>query len=181
MANEVSEAMAKAEAFIPPYKPYIAPDYSLRPWLPHMAVHANALNKWETRVARVQGKQELSFQMWLRRHMRFVFAAGLCRDWDSSGGLAAQLSQITLLLSLASTGNCAQSILYRKELARFLSGGARGRVTFNSRPYLSEIKDDILKMAPEEIPASSNPPRQFRPRCGNAAREPASQILGQEQ
>ena len=180
MANEVSEAMAKAKAFPPPYKPYIAPDYSIRPWLPRMDVHTNALNKWKTRVTRVQGKQELSFQMRLRHHMRFVVTADLCHAWDSFGGMAAQLPQITLLLSLAATENFARAMLYRKEIVRFLSESARARITLNFRSYLSEVKGDILKMAPGEIPARSNQPRQF-PRCGSATREPTTQIIGQEQ
>ena len=95
------------------------------------------------------GKQGLSFQMWLRRHVRFAFAADLCRDWDSFGGLAAQLPHITPLLSLAATENCPHAMLYRKELARFLSESARARITLNFRPYLSEVKGDILKMAPQ--------------------------------
>ena len=68
MVNEASEAMAKAEAFPPPYNPYVTPDYSTHHRLSRMAFHANALNKWQTRVTRAQEKKGLSFQM------RFVAA-----------------------------------------------------------------------------------------------------------
>ena len=44
MDNEVSEAMAKADASPPPYKPYVAPDYSPRPGL---AAWLAILTLWE--------------------------------------------------------------------------------------------------------------------------------------
>ena len=102
MANEVSEALAKAEAFPPPYNPYIAPDYTARPWMPRMTLRTSALAKWRARVSRASGKQGISFQMWMRHHLGFVFAADLCHAWDPFGGLAAQLSQLAAILSMAS-------------------------------------------------------------------------------
>ena len=126
IVNDVSESMAKAAASPPPYKPYIAPDYSLRTLLPRMAVHTNVLGKWQTRAPRVQGGQEHSPQMRLRRHLRFVSASDLCRAWGSFGGLSARLARVKSLLSLAPTGNSPppRNALSRGVIPIFLGGRA---------------------------------------------------------
>ena len=98
MVIGVSDPLAKADAYPPPYKPYIAPDYTAHPWLPSMARRANSLNKWQTMVTRVQGKHDISFQMRIHRHARFVIASNLCRDWGPFGGLAAQFPHIAIRL-----------------------------------------------------------------------------------
>ena len=148
MANEVSEALAKAEAFPPPYKPYIAPDYTAHPWMPRMTLRTSALAKWRARVSRVSGKQDISFQMRMRHHLRFVFAADLRHAWGPFGGLSAQLSQLAAILSLASTENCTYATIYHKELVRFLADSTRARIPLGFRNYLSEVKEDICKLIP---------------------------------
>ena len=50
IVNDVSESMANA-ASPPPYTPYIATDYSIRPLFPRMDAHTNALGKWKTRAS----------------------------------------------------------------------------------------------------------------------------------
>ena len=162
MVNEVSEALAKAEAFPPPYKPYITPDYTAHPWMPRMTLHTSALAKWRARVSRVPGKQDISFQMWLRHHLRFVFAADLCHAWDPFGGLAAQLSQLAVILSLASTENCSYAMIYHKELVRFLADSARARIPLDFRNYLSEVKEDICKLIPRDSFTAQSRPGQAR-------------------
>ena len=82
--NEISEALSMA-ASPPSYTPYIAPGYSAQPWPQRMAMLVNSPPKWPDRVARVPGKQDIAFRMWLRRHLRFVFAAGTCRAWGPFG------------------------------------------------------------------------------------------------
>ena len=172
MVNEVSEALAKAEAFPPPYKPYITPDYTAHPWMPRMTLHTSALAKWRSRVSRVPGKQDISFQMWLRHHFRFLFTADLCHAWDPFGGLAAQLSQVAVILSLASTENCSYAMIYHKELVRFLADSARARIPLDFRNYLSEVKEDIRKLIPRDAymgttTPRSNPARTLRFQQGN--------------
>ena len=175
MVNEISEALAKAEACPPPHKPYISPEYTARPWLPIMSMRTSALAKWRARVSRVPAKREISPQMRMRRHFRFIIDADLRRAWDPFGGLAAQLSHVEVILSLASTENCNCDMTYQKELVRFLPDSARARMPIDFRNYLSEIKDAICQMATREdhkAPTYQRPhPASGAPR-GNGRKTP---------
>ena len=177
MVNLVAEEMARAAAFPPPYKPYITVDYTAHPWLPRIATHIASLTAWRARVQRIPNKHDISFQMWLRHHLRFLVTADLCHAWQPFGGLAAQLSQLTVLLALASTETCSFAMQYHAELSRFLSDAARARLDINYVDYLSAVKDDIFKRAPQEAranrgqeatthpPAVSTAPYQLAPPC----------------
>ena len=132
--------MAKAEASPPPYKPYIAPDYTAHLWMSRMTLRTSALPKWRDHASSVPGKQDTSPQMWMRRRLSFVFTADLCQAWDPFGGLAAQFSPIAVILLLASTENCNYDMVYRKELVRCLADSASARIPLDFRNYLSEIK-----------------------------------------
>ena len=171
MVNVVAEELARAAAFPPPYKPYVTADYTAHPWLPRSSIHVNALASWRARAQRVPNKQDISFQMWLHHHYRFIFAAELCSAWKPFGGLAAQLSLIAVLLSLASTDSCAFAIAYFAELSRFLADSARARLDINYTSYLGELKDDIFKRVP----------RDSRAAMAQAAQQPPPNKRGQKQ
>ena len=52
MVNGISEDIAKADARHPPYMPYIAPDYTARPWLHMMALRTTDIPKRRDRISR---------------------------------------------------------------------------------------------------------------------------------
>ena len=156
MVNEISEALPRA-ASSPPYKPYIEPGFSARPWLPRMETHGNAHSNCHQSASRLPGKHYIALKMWLRRHLRFVFAVGLCRAWDCFGCLPPQLSHFVIPISLAATGNCNYAMLYHKALVRILTDAARASIAIDSRRYLAEIKDGSCKAIPRGANQSARP------------------------
>ena len=60
-AGEIPEDLGIADDIPPPYNPYIAPDYTARPWFPRMAMRAAAPSKWRARAPRVHGEHVISF------------------------------------------------------------------------------------------------------------------------
>ena len=130
MVNFVSEQLARGEANPQPFQPYIVPDYNAHPWLPRLAAHVNALTAWKSKN-RGTRKQSISFQMWLRHHMRFIFSAEMANAWTPFGGLSAQFNHIAVLLSLASTESAAYAIKYHDSLVNSLAEYARGRYPFD--------------------------------------------------
>ena len=92
-------------------------------------------------MQRIPHKQEISLQMGLRRHLKFIVTADLFYAWRPFGGLAAQLSQLAVLLALASTETCSFATQYRDELSRFLPDAARARLDIDYVSYLACLKD----------------------------------------
>ena len=172
MVNVAAEELARAAAFPPPYKPYVDADYTAHRWLPRSSLHVGALANWRSRAQWVPNKQDISFQRWLHRHYRFVFAAELRSAWKPFGGLAAQLSLIAVLLSIASTDSCAFAIAYIAELPRFLADSARARLDINYISYLDEIKDDISKRAPRDSRLAPGNAAQQVPRPAREQKQP---------
>ena len=150
MVNIVADEMARDAAFPPPYHPYVTVDYTAHPWLPRIATHIAALSAWRARVQRIPNKQEISFQMWLHHHLRFIATADLRHAWQPFGGIAAQLSQLAVLLALAPTETCSFAMQYRAELPRYLADAARARLDIDYASYLSILKDEIYKRVPIE-------------------------------
>ena len=110
--------------------------------------HSRSRQLARARVSRVPGKQDVSFQMWMRRRLGFVFSADLCRAWDPLGGLAARLSKLAATPSMASARNCIYSTIYHEELVRFLADSCYNSDWF--RNYLSGVKEDICKLIPRD-------------------------------
>ena len=82
----------------------------------------------------------------MRRQLRFVITADLCRAWGPFGGLAAQISHFAILVSISSEGDWNYAILYHMERARLLADSARARIPLVFRRYLFGIKGEVCEM-----------------------------------
>ena len=120
MVNGVAEEMARDEGTPPTSNPYLTPDLPAHPWLPRISLRANALSNWRDRVHRVPNKHDISVQISIRRHLRFVIDAVFCHDRIPFGGFTDQLPYLALALSIASTENCDCDISYNNESVLFL-------------------------------------------------------------
>ena len=157
MVNAVSELIARGESNPQPYHPYIAPNLSDRPWLPRLSAHVNALAAWKAKN-RGSRKQSISFQMWLRHHMRFIFADEMCNAWAPFGGLASQLNHVAVLLSLATLENAGFAMKYHDLLVTTLSEYARARFPCDYRAMLSEVNEETCRAVTRD---STAPPKRF--------------------
>ena len=161
IVNIAAEESVRDAAFPPPYRPYVTVDYTAHPRLPRIATHIASLSAWRASVRRFPNKQGISFQMWTHHHLKFIVTADLRNAWRPFGGLAAQLSQLAVLLALASTETCSFAMQYRAELSRFLADAARDRLDIDYAAYLCNRKDDIYKRTPQEYRAATG--RTFAP------------------
>ena len=150
--------MARAAVFPPPYNPYFSVCYCSRSWPPRLSLHVMALSNWRSQAQRISIKQDSSFQMWTRRRYRFVFASDLRKAWSPLGGLPARLSQIAVLLALASDESGAFDIAYRVGISRFLSDPTRDRLGIDYVSYLNELDDYNYKRVPRGANTHIKPP-----------------------
>lgn len=146
MVNLASEDIARGEPNPQPFFPYVTADYHQHPWLPRLNAHTNALTAWKTKNSGAR-KKAIAFQMWLRRHIRFVFAAEMCNDWTPFGGLVAQLNSIAVILSLASLESAGYAMRYRELLVTTLKDFARARFPCDYQSALSEVHEDTRRAA----------------------------------
>ena len=56
-------------------------DYTGRPLIPRMEMSVSALTKLRTRASRGPGMRDISFQIWIRRRIRFAIAEDIYSAW----------------------------------------------------------------------------------------------------
>ena len=129
MSNYVSRELALGDLQIPSYTPYIAPDLSGSPWCVPIAEHSAALTRWRVsrQAAKMHKNLQLPFTDCVLYRMRFIFAADICGDWPSFGGISAHLNGLSAALNIAATDNFQTDLLYDSLLPNRLEELARSR------------------------------------------------------
>ena len=101
MVNMIRKEIAEAANKDPPFLPFIVPKLSSIPWRPDTADHDQAIPSWKAYAKNRKTGQpalELSIQSFLLFQLRFVVAADICAAWLPFGGLAPQLSHLSIVL-----------------------------------------------------------------------------------
>ena len=112
------------------YTPFIAPELSKSPWPVASQSHSAALAKWQASARLAQRSSEpqlVPFQAWLLYQLRFVFTAEICGAWQLFGGLAAQLSHLSIVLHLSTVETMAVAFSYDRLVKAYLAEKARSR------------------------------------------------------
>ena len=101
MVNMIRKEIAEAANKDPPFLPFIVPKLSTVPWRPDTTDHDQAISGWKAYAKNRKTGQaalELSIQSFLLFQLRFILAADVCQAWLPFGGLAPQLSHLSIIL-----------------------------------------------------------------------------------
>ena len=145
MVNEISKQMTAAANTVPPYVPFVTVDLSGIPWRPTGSEHKRAHEIWKSRVRGFGSRQDISLQAWLLHSTRFIFSADLCGAWATFGGLAAQLSGLAVVLSMAVTESAQTAIEYDRKLRNYASEMARERMEGVNFSELISTENELIK------------------------------------
>ena len=121
---------AAAAAKGPPYVPYLLPKLTEPPWMLPSTDHSGARANWvaySRQARRANSPQELSIQSFTLYHLRYLFAADLCKAFENFGGLAHQLSHLSTILNLAILESVGTALAYHRILSTKLQERARQR------------------------------------------------------
>ena len=124
--KEITIAAAKD----PPFQPYLLPKLTETPWMPSDSDHDNARKRWAhyaKQAKRSLEPQELTIQAFTLYHMRFLFAADLCRAFSKFGGLGPQLAHLSTVLHLGITESVGTALAYHRLIGKKLQEIARKR------------------------------------------------------
>ena len=130
MVNWVNKQRAIASSKDPPFVPYLIPNLTEAPWLPPTTDHSAARTSWidfSKQARRTTSPQELNIQSFDLYQIRFLFAADLCKAFDSFGGLAPQLAHLSIVLNLSITDSVGVALAYRRVVSTRLQEKARQR------------------------------------------------------
>ena len=148
VANVFSKEFYEASKKEPPYTPFVSPKLHEKPWVVPMQSHEKASNYWGGSVARKSRdpSQQVSPQAWILYLLRFILTGDLCNAWKAFGGLAAQLSHISIALHLGIAENAAFAIAYDSDLRNRIQRLARRRdATLDFGKILSEENDEVKR------------------------------------
>ena len=137
----LAEAVARGEANQKTNRPYIPPNYLGRPRLPRPTAHVTAKTSRKPKSHR-RGKQAISRQMLIRRHVRFIFLVDMCNAWAPFGVISDKVNRPAVLLSLAILANAGPAVRYRDLLVRTIADCARPRFPCDYHTALSDVHDD---------------------------------------
>ena len=130
MANFICHELARGKNKVPTYTPFIVPELSKAPCPVASQSLSSALAKWQSGARQAQRASEpqlVPFQAWLLYQLRFVFTAEICGAWQLFGGLAAQLSHLSIVLHLSTVETMAVALSYDRLVKAFLAEKARAR------------------------------------------------------
>ena len=88
-----------------PYIPFVTPKPHEHPWSVDLPIHDRANMAWmDSSPHKTKNiPQEVSIQAWLLYYVRYILVGDLLDAWSSFGGLAAQLSHLSIAPHLAVT------------------------------------------------------------------------------
>ena len=167
MVNAIRKEIAEASNKDPPFKPFILPKLSHKPWMPDTADRNLAMTNWKSysKGRKTTIPLEMSIQSFLLFQLRFVFAADLCMAWSPFGGLAPQLSHLSIVLNLSVTESVGVAMLYHSALMTKLSEKARQRNTNEDEfiQLLSSEQFEFRERAKRDVAASTKAKEKATP------------------
>ena len=87
MSNYISLEVARGQAKVPAYTPFIVPDVSACPWPVPSKEHQAAVTRWRTSAQQSKDKPtSIPMKAWLLYRMLFLIAADLAGDWAAFKG-----------------------------------------------------------------------------------------------
>ena len=92
--------------------------------------HSTARSRWlgySKQSKRTVAPQTLNIQAFALYHMRFLFAADLCKAWVPSGGLGPQFAHLSTVLHLSVTETVGIALAYHRLICQKLQEKARRR------------------------------------------------------
>ena len=146
MVNYVSRELDLGKLKAPSYTPYIAPNIAEVPLPAQPAEPKDAMAKWNSnrQASKAAHPQPVPINDWVLYQMRFIFAADLCGDWSSFGGLSAQLNHLSAALHIATTEAVGSAFTYDQPTKSHLGELARARVNDTAGA------NDISEILPNE-------------------------------
>ena len=168
MANTFSKEFYEASKKEPPYTPFVIPKLREKPWHVPLRSHERAAKFWRGGIAH-KGRdpsQQVSLQAWMLYILRFILTGDLCNAWKEFGGLAAQLSFLSIVLHLGVAENAAFAISYDHEVCLRAQRVARRRdQTVDYAKYLSGENEEVKRHIKADL-------ARVRPPTGNAPYAP---------
>ena len=128
--NWIKKEVAIAASKDPPFVPYLAPKLWEHPWMPSDQDHTGARSRWlgySKQAKRSIAPQTMTIQAFALYHLRFVFAADLCKAWQPFGGLGPQFAHLSSVLHLSVTESVGIALAYHRLVCQKLQEKARRR------------------------------------------------------
>ena len=101
----------------------------------------------------------MSFQLFVLTYLRFVLAGDLAGAWRTFGGLAAQLTHLGTLLSIAATENAMIAMAYDRSVRLTIETNSRKRISKDQMTklisMLTEEHDQTKKTTLREVTAAA--------------------------
>ena len=169
MVNFISQELARGQAKIPAYAPYVVPELNKPPWAQQTQDHLSANENWKKfsrQAKRSTLPQELSIQAWLLYSIRYVIAADFCAAFVSFGGIGPQINHIGVVLSLSIAENAHVAINYDRVAKSKLQEEARLRNP-DAQEFariLSSEQIEYKNQSIKEIGLMSGGNNQFKPK-----------------
>ena len=112
--NFFSFELAKGRCKKPPITPFVEGDFAPKPWMPNEAAHLRAHEGWVAlqKPHKRPSNLAISFQAWIAYSLRFILVGDLTSAWKTFGGIAAQLTHMGTVLSIATLENATIAITY---------------------------------------------------------------------
>ena len=130
MVNYVSQELALGKLMVPSYTPNSAPNIAEVPWPAPSADRKAAMTMWSSnrQAAKAAQPQPVHVNAWVLYQMRIISEAYICGEWDSFGGIAAQLNHLSIVLHIDTTESIGIVLTYGQLLKSHMGELARARV-----------------------------------------------------
>ena len=172
MVNHFTIELTRGMNEVPTYTPFVTGDLSADPWIPGDPLYTRARDQWKKmQTARKRpSHQPMSFQLFALTYLRFVLAGDLAGAWTPFGGLAAQLTHLGTLLSIAATENARAAMTYDKSIRTTIATQSRKRISDEQATKLTQLlteEHDVTKRATlrdinaAAIDRQTDPPQYF--------------------
>ena len=87
MANYICLELARGQAKVPAYAPFIVSDVAAAAWPAPSKEHEADVTRWRTSARQANDNpSSIPMQAWLLYQLRFLIAADLAGDWADFGG-----------------------------------------------------------------------------------------------
>ena len=181
MVNHFTIELTRGENETPTYTPFVTGDLAADPWIPSDPLFKRAHDQWKKMQTthKRPSDQPMSFQLFVLTYLRFVLAGDLAGAWDKFGGLAAQLTHLGTLLSIAATESALTAMTYDKTIRTNIATQSRKRISDEQVTKLTKLlteEHDVTKRATlRDITAAASdrhndPPANFVHRKGDPSR-----------